>query len=98
MISHWIRSFYTSEWKKFANLLYEHILENISDEVTFSSFNDPLLIPIPMYKNNLKERGYNQSELIVKEIYNIVIERLDNQPMVDEVIDDKSCHCESTEN
>lgn len=37
--------------------------------------------------------GIHHSEAI-----NIVIERLDNQPMVDEVIDDKSCHCESIEN
>jgi ComF family protein len=56
---------------KFSNLLYEFIIENISDEIAFSNFNSPLLIPIPMYKNNLKERGYNQSELIAKEIYKI---------------------------
>ncbi len=56
---------------KFSNLLYEYILENITDEISFSNFNNPLLIPIPMHKNNLKERGYNQSELIAKEIYKI---------------------------
>ncbi len=56
---------------KFSNLLYEFILENITDEVTFSNFNNPLLIPIPMHKNNLRERGYNQSELIAKEVYKI---------------------------
>ena len=56
---------------KFSNLLYEFILENITDEVAFSNFNNPLLMPIPMHKNNLKTRGYNQSELITKEIYKI---------------------------
>ncbi len=57
--------------KKFSNLLYEFILENITDEMIFSNFNNPLLIPIPMHKNNLRERGYNQSELLVNEIYKI---------------------------
>lgn len=57
--------------KKFSNLLYEFILENVSEEITFSTFDNPLLMAIPMHKNNLKERGYNQSELIAKEIYKI---------------------------
>ncbi|MFH0755367.1 MAG: phosphoribosyltransferase family protein [bacterium] len=57
--------------KKFSGLLYEFILENISDEMLFSRFKNPLLIPIPMHKNNLKKRGYNQSELIVQEIFEI---------------------------
>jgi len=57
--------------KKFSNLLHGFILENITDEMIFSNFNNPLLIPIPMHKNNLKERGYNQSELIAKEIFKI---------------------------
>ena len=56
---------------KFSNLLYEFIMEDISEKVNFIGFNNPLLIPIPMHKNNLKERGYNQSELIVKEVYKI---------------------------
>jgi len=55
--------------KKFSSLLYEFILENIANEMTFSNFNNPLLIPIPIHKNNLKERGFNQSELITKEIF-----------------------------
>ncbi len=57
--------------EKFSSLLYEFILENVADEIAFSNFNNPLLIPIPMHKNNLKERGYNQSELIAKEIFKI---------------------------
>lgn len=56
---------------KFSNIFYEFVLENIIDEITFSNFTNPLLIPIPMHKNNLKERGYNQSELIAKEIFKI---------------------------
>jgi competence protein ComFC len=54
--------------KKFSKLFYEFIINEISDELNFSNFNNPLLIPVPISKNNLKERGFNQSELIVKEI------------------------------
>jgi len=56
---------------KFSNLLYEFILENITDDMVFSNFDNPLFIPIPMHAKNLKERGYNQSEIIVKEILKI---------------------------
>ncbi len=56
---------------KFSNLLYEFIIENIAEQMTFSAFNNPVLIPIPMHKDNLNERGYNQSDLIVREIYKI---------------------------
>ena len=57
--------------RKFSGLFYEFILESITDEIIFSKFNNPILIPIPMHKDNLKERGYNQSELITKEIFRI---------------------------
>ncbi len=57
--------------RKFSNLLFEYILEDISDEAMYSTFNNPLLLPIPMHKNNLKARGYNQSELISKELFKI---------------------------
>ncbi len=56
---------------KFSKIMYEFILDNIADELIFSTFNNPLLIPIPMHKNDVKKRGYNQSELIVREINNI---------------------------
>ena len=57
--------------EKFSSILYEFILESITDEISFSNFNNPLFIPIPMHKNNMRERGYNQSELILKEILKI---------------------------
>ncbi|MFA5652135.1 MAG: phosphoribosyltransferase family protein [Candidatus Paceibacterota bacterium] len=53
---------------KFSSLMYEYILEEITDEISFSNFNNPILIPIPMHENNLKRRGYNQSELLAREI------------------------------
>jgi ComF family protein len=54
--------------QKFSKLFYEFIINELSDEVNFSNFNNPLFIPVPISKNNLKERGFNQSELIVREI------------------------------
>lgn len=62
--------------KKFSKLLYGFIIENISDEMTFSNFNNPIIIPIPMHKNNLKERGYNQSEIISKNIISFDNEKI----------------------
>ncbi len=52
----------------FSKLLYEFILEEIVDEIVFSNFQNPLLIPIPASKGRIRERGFNQCELILKEI------------------------------
>jgi ComF family protein len=57
--------------KKLSGLMHEFILENLSDETAFANFDNPLMIPIPMHNNNLKKRGYNQSELLAKEIFKI---------------------------
>ena len=58
----------------FSKLLYEFILEEIVDEIVFSNFQNPLLIPIPASKGRLRERGFNQCEYITKEI-----QKLDTQ-------------------
>ena len=54
--------------EKFSRLLYEFIIEELGDEITFENFNNPLFIPIPSGKNTLKKRGFNQCELIAKEL------------------------------
>ena len=56
---------------RFSKLLYEFIINEVSDEISFSNFNNPLLVPIPKSKASLREKGFNQSELIVKEISRI---------------------------
>ncbi len=61
--------------EKFSKLLYEFILENISDETIFSNFKNPLLLPIPASKSTLRERGFNQCTLIAEEI-----EKIDGEP------------------
>jgi len=54
--------------KIFAQILYDRLLEKMSDLQTFSNFADPILIPIPLSKSRLRERGFNQSELIAEEM------------------------------
>lgn len=55
----------------FCELFYEFILDELADKALFSDFKNPILVPIPSSKKRLKERGYNQCELIVKELMRI---------------------------
>ncbi len=57
--------------EKFSKLLYEFIIENISDEMSFSNFTKPIILPIPADKSSLREKGFNQCILIAKEIYKL---------------------------
>ncbi len=57
----------------FAEVLYEKIMEELSELSVMENFRDPILIPIPLSKKRYHERGYNQAELICKELI-----RLDN--------------------
>lgn len=56
--------------KILGEILHEHILEEFSDLESFENFKNPILIPIPLSKKRYKERGYNQAELLCKEILN----------------------------
>ncbi|MBU6431192.1 MAG: ComF family protein [Patescibacteria group bacterium] len=55
----------------FCEPFYEFILDELADKAIFSDFKNPILVPIPSSKKRLKERGYNQCELIVKELARI---------------------------
>ena len=54
--------------KVFAEVLYGHVLEELADLKIMENFNEPLLIPIPLSRKRLRERGFNQAELICKEL------------------------------
>ncbi len=54
--------------KIFAQILYDEILENISELEMLSNFKKPILIPIPLSKQRMRERGFNQCGLVVKEM------------------------------
>lgn len=54
--------------KIFAETMYERIVEELSDLTRFNNFTQPILIPIPLTKKRMRERGFNQSMLICEEL------------------------------
>jgi len=54
--------------KIFAEVLEEFLLEELSDLVLFENFEMPLLIPIPMSKEEKRKRGFNQTEMLIEEL------------------------------
>lgn len=52
----------------FADVLYEHLLEKLSDDALFLDFTRPIIIPIPLSKKRRRKRGFNQSELIAEQL------------------------------
>lgn len=54
--------------KIFAEVLYGKILEELSDLTLLEDFRQPILIPIPLSLKRKRERGFNQAELICREI------------------------------
>ena len=55
----------------FAEIIYGKILEELSDLSVMENFRNVILIPIPLSPKRLRERGYNQAELICKELIKI---------------------------
>ncbi len=54
--------------RTFGKLLYERLLDELSDALLFSNFHKPILIPLPLSKKRRKERGWNQSEMLISAI------------------------------
>lgn len=52
----------------FAEILYGNILEELSDLSVMENFKNAIMIPIPLSKKRYRERGYNQAELLCKEL------------------------------
>lgn len=57
--------------ENFGEVLYDRMLEEISELVIMENFKESLLIPIPLSRKRLRERGYNQAELICKKLIEI---------------------------
>jgi competence protein ComFC len=55
----------------FASIMYGRITEEYSELKVMENFKEPILIPIPLSKNRYRERGFNQSELLCREILNL---------------------------
>lgn len=54
--------------KTFAPCLYDEIIGVLGNDLFISGEGKIMLVPVPLHKRRLRERGYNQSELLVKEI------------------------------
>lgn len=54
--------------KIFAELLHDTLLEELAELRLMKNFTRPLLVPMPISKKRLRGRGYNQSELVAKEL------------------------------
>ena len=52
----------------FAEIIYDRILEELSELRLIENFTNPIIIPIPLSRKRFKERGYNQVEIICKKI------------------------------
>lgn len=52
----------------FAETIYDKILEELSDLSMMENFHEAILIPIPLSPRRYHERGFNQAELICREI------------------------------
>ena len=52
----------------FAEILHGRILEELSELSVMQNFNHAILISIPLSKKRYRERGYNQAELICREL------------------------------
>ncbi|MFZ2149833.1 MAG: phosphoribosyltransferase family protein [Minisyncoccia bacterium] len=55
----------------FAEVIYDHIMEELSELSILQNFTEPILIPIPLSPGRCRERGFNQAELICKELIKI---------------------------
>jgi len=55
----------------FAEIIYDKILEELSELSVMENFHNVILIPIPLSPKRYQERGYNQAELICKELIKI---------------------------
>lgn len=57
--------------KTLASVLSESILEDISDNLYFTGSKKFILIPAPLSKKKISERGFNQAELLCHELEKI---------------------------
>lgn len=68
----------------FSLVLYNRILEELSEFTLLLNFHEPILIPIPLAPKRKKERGFNQSELICQNL--IKLDKLSNFTLYTDVL------------
>lgn len=52
--------------KQASGVIYEYLLEDMSEKMEINNFIKPIIIPLPATKHRMKEYGFNQCERIVK--------------------------------
>lgn len=55
----------------FGEIIYGKMMEELSELGAMENFRKPLLVPIPLSRKRLRERGYNQAELMCLELVKI---------------------------
>ncbi|MFA5840687.1 MAG: phosphoribosyltransferase family protein [Candidatus Paceibacterota bacterium] len=55
----------------YAEIIYEKILEELSELSIMENFTSPILVPIPLSPKRYRERGYNQAQLLCEELVKI---------------------------
>jgi predicted amidophosphoribosyltransferase len=55
----------------FAEIIYDKIIEELSELSIMENFTMPILIPIPLSPKRYNERGYNQAQLLCEELIKI---------------------------
>lgn len=69
----WMFKYRRNMWlaKIFAEAIDDSLIEEIGEKALFENFNEPILIPMPLSRKRRRFRGFNQSELIAKEVSNL---------------------------
>lgn len=52
----------------FTKVIHDYLFEELIDNALFSNFTNPILVPIPLSKKRLRERGFNQVAWVAKEL------------------------------
>lgn len=53
---------------KVAEIAFEVLCHELAERALFENFINPILCPMPMSKDRLREKGFNQAELVCEEI------------------------------
>ncbi len=48
--------------------LYDHLFDELSERSIFENVQSPILVPIPLSRKSRRRRGYNQSEIVARDL------------------------------
>ena len=68
----------------FAEVLYGRILEELGDLSVMENFHNALLVPVPLSSSRRRERGFNQAELICKNL--VTLDKNENFKLENDVL------------